>query len=989
MSKKFTIISLLFMFYSTWIFAGTTGKIAGKVVDAQTKEPLFGANVMILGTNMGASVKVDGNYFIMNVAPGTYTVVASMVGYSKVEQTQVVVNIDRTTQVDFQLSETSLLGKEQVVVAQRLAVQKDVSQSEVSATSEQINIVPLVQDLTQYMSYQSGVQITGDQESKEMLIRGGSGNQVGMVVDGLTMTNNNQGGPIDIVNLSAIKEVSIIKGGFNAEYGNIRSGLFNVVTKEGSQKYSGSADLRYAFAQQKHRGANLYSWDNYWVRPYVDPAVCWVGTQNGDWDAYTQGQYKKFEGWNAFTKRLNSDTDPTNDLSPEQARNLYLWQHALQGSSALGQPHEGSYGNKPDYNVDASFSGPVPFVSNSLGDLSFFASYRYNAEQYIYPAQLDAITTDNFMLKVNSQISSSMKFGIETMFGSQTLAGGSPGGRNTYFLFGTTPMDIYTRMIGLTFDHVLSQNTFYKVRISQVRVKNDANHARVFRDPTILASFGQYNVDEQPYGFLNRAGYVYAIADQQVIGGTGAEDLNQDEIKTINAKFDIQSQIGNYNQVQAGVELIFDDYNILEANEGFDPTGNTRSTWQKKPFRLQGYAQDKLEFEGFIANLGLRFDYNNPNTNWFGVDPYSRYFSRIYKYDIVNAPQDPAQNHLTVSPRLGISHPITENSKLFFNYGHFYNLASANTMFNINYGYSSSGILRLGNPNLLPQRTIAYELGYEQEIADMFLIRLTGYYKDVTNEIGNVQYVNYDESVNYRTYQNDQYADIRGFELEIRKDWGQWVSGWVNYTLMVATNGLIGRAINYQDPRKQVVYGLRNPIVEKPLPMPYANANVRIMTPENWGPTIAGYHIFDRLGLNFLLSWRTGEYLTWDPIPPFIEQNNLQWKSMWNVDLRISKFVKVDQFDLNLFLDILNVFDFNYLNGQGFANDSDFRDYMNSLHLPIYSQDKYKADPTFVAGNDKVGDVRSADKPYINMPNVDYLAWNQPRSVVFGIRLGF
>jgi hypothetical protein len=1008
MAKLFTTI-LLLLICAASVFAGTTGKIAGKVTDAETGEPLVGANVILLNTQLGASVDVDGDFYVLNIPPGTYTVEVSMIGYATTQLTDVKVFLDRTTPVNAQLGESVLETEEITVVAPRVAVKRDVSQSEISATADQIEDTPIVTGIMDYMNLQAGIQLVEgeDDEVQEMQIRGGGMDQVGMVVDGLTMTNNIDGGPIDVVNLSAIQEVSIIKGGFNAEYGNIRSGLFNVVTKEPDREYHVSLDMRYTPAQQKHRGAGLFDPDNHWVRPYVDPAVAWVGTKNGDWDTYTQGQFPEFEGWNSFAARVNNDDNPANDITAEEARNLFIWQHRMDGSKALGHPHPGKYGDNPDLFMDASFGGPVPFISEDLGNLRFFASYSYDEEQYVFPQQIDAIKNTNWMVKLNSDISKSMKLGVEAIVGLEELvdseasqAGGGGGGvddRGAYFRFGSSPMDVNTNVFGLTFDHVLSPSTFYKVRLSFVNVENDANRwfNSTIRDTTTIRTFGSYQMDEQPYGFLLEPGYNNAIAGIMITGGVGGAYRNQNKVNTINFKADLTSQVNKYNQLQAGLEFIYDDFDIYEEVADLaDDTGDELIEWSESPYRIQGYIQDKLEYEEFVANFGVRVDYTDPNSKSYFVDPYSHFFSRQYKAQLLDEGESKAaKTNLTFSPRIGVAHPITETSKLYFNYGHFYDQPNSYDRFQINYGKGSSAISVVGNAGLKPRKSIAYELGYEHDIEDLFLLRLIGYYKDVSNEIGEVNYVNYDESVNYSTFQNDHYADIRGFEVELRRDWGAWVTGWINYTLMVQSDGLVGREFQYQDLRKQAVEGKRNPNVEKPLPRPFANANLRIMTPQDWGPEVMGNHIFDRFSFNFLGSWRTGDYLTWEPgIQNPTEENNLQWKDIWNLDLRISKFFTIDQYEFNFFVDIFNVFDFKYLTGAGFREGeegSDWRDYLNSLHLPEYKENKYKNDNRLTGGNDQVGDVRTKDKPYINMPNLDYLAWNRPRSIVLGFRIGF
>src|SRR5271169_433537 len=84
----------LWIVFPSIVLSGTTGKISGKVIDAQTKEGLFGVNVLITGTLLGASTDVDGNYFIINIPPGTYQLKASAVGFQPLIMTDVKVFVD-------------------------------------------------------------------------------------------------------------------------------------------------------------------------------------------------------------------------------------------------------------------------------------------------------------------------------------------------------------------------------------------------------------------------------------------------------------------------------------------------------------------------------------------------------------------------------------------------------------------------------------------------------------------------------------------------------------------------------------------------------------------------------------------------------------------------------------------------------------------------------------------------------------------------------
>ena len=76
--KKFLLIFLL---TPLSIYAGTTGKLSGSVKDAQTGEPLVGANILIVGTDLGAATNINGSYIILNISPGNYSVRVSFIGY--------------------------------------------------------------------------------------------------------------------------------------------------------------------------------------------------------------------------------------------------------------------------------------------------------------------------------------------------------------------------------------------------------------------------------------------------------------------------------------------------------------------------------------------------------------------------------------------------------------------------------------------------------------------------------------------------------------------------------------------------------------------------------------------------------------------------------------------------------------------------------------------------------------------------------------------
>ncbi len=98
--RAFLIFSFIMVLWASLIWAGTGGKIAGTIKDRHTGEPLPGATIRVLGTNIGTFTDEDGDYFLINLPPGDYTLQATLIGHEPVIQKDVKVFLDLTTPVD-------------------------------------------------------------------------------------------------------------------------------------------------------------------------------------------------------------------------------------------------------------------------------------------------------------------------------------------------------------------------------------------------------------------------------------------------------------------------------------------------------------------------------------------------------------------------------------------------------------------------------------------------------------------------------------------------------------------------------------------------------------------------------------------------------------------------------------------------------------------------------------------------------------------------
>jgi hypothetical protein len=303
---------------------------------------------------------------------------------------------------------------------------------------------------------------------------------------------------------------------------------------------------------------------------------------------------------------------------------------------------------------------------------------------------------------------------------------------------------------------------------------------------------------------------------------------------------------------------------------------------------------------------------------------------------------------------------------------------------------ASNEVRRIANPNNPLPRTVAYELGYEHNLFDQFLLRVAGYYKDISDQPRLITYTSRDNTVNYDIPEPNSYEDIRGFEITISKNRGDWVRGFINYTYMVSTSGFFGLPDYSENPatQREIERTTSAFYQQKPVPRPYGRTNIDFMTPLGFGPELGGIHLFEDIVVNVLAVYSAGTYFSWTgpggAIPGF--QNNIQWADFYNIDMRISKGFNFGMVRFELFADFLNVLNIKYMQYRaGFADADDFDDYMKSLHLPadIDGLTSYGNVP----GDDRPGDIRSDDKPYIDMPNLSYTTFLNPRDIYWGLKL--
>jgi hypothetical protein len=987
------VLAILTFGYQADAFAYQTGKIAGRIVEKGTGEALPSANILLVGTMIGAASDLEGYFTILNIPPGVYSVRATTIGYATQVTQSVKVSINQTTTLNFEMQQEAVAGEEIVVSATRPAVQLDVSSSQRIVTASSIESRP-VDNLEEILATEVGISLTASQAGTGLIVRGGQLNETDIVVDGLSTRNERNQQANTSLSLTAIQEIELLTGGFNAEFGEIRSGLVNVITKEGSlDRYSVSFNGRLSPPDRKHFGPSPYSIDGPFWQVHAGKDA-FTGIEQ---DKVDSGEYPfTFIGWNEVSRQFIADSDPSNDYTPQQALEIWKWQHRNR-----------DYANNPDYIGDVTISGPVP-----LANATFLVSQRYEDLQLVYPMSRNNSIASSTLFKLTKRLSPTMKLSINNNFILNRGVSGSIYDDTVGMISGTREGTGYARNVfterrfiwhdanfnpaetrqyrgGLNLNHLITSNTFYDLQVEYTRFTTKQEPIGL-RNTTGVKTIGNVTLDEQPFGYVGSElgqGITekFDILGRDLMSG-GGRGQDHSEYWGISASGDLVSQVNKYNEVKLGFNFEYTDFSERrEINHGETTTSRSTAPWlwayyDHQPIKFSAYIQDKLEFQGMIANVGVRLDYLNTQTSPYNLDPNFIFENNPYTLETFQADNlgfssletDAGSAKTYISPRLGISHPISHSSKIFFNYGHFLQPPVIDQLFLVQPNSNGQGSAL---PNIRADwpRTVAYEVGLEQGISDNFLIHLTGYYKNVSDQLSQQNIVSLDSENDIITFANTSYADIRGIELRLEKRIGRWWFGWVSLEYLTNSQGLTGFRYIYED--RQLANQQRNQARQLTSPgVPSVTANLNFTTPTGFGPEALGNHILGDWRFNILHEWSEGGESLLNSDAPLREQIFVDVIDYWNTDVLVEKRVRLSgDHQLGLFMQIRNLF--NY---RGFVNPLNYNRYVDSLKFPHEAGEQ--------KGNDKLGDW---DKDHID---IGWNTWSQfvnPRDIFFGLRFDF
>ncbi|MYF99592.1 TonB-dependent receptor [Candidatus Poribacteria bacterium] len=927
--------------------ASTIGKISGIVTDEATNQPITNAKVSIVGTNTTATTNDSGYYVMTNIDPGGYDVQAELAGYRSktVQATTVLAGL--TTTINFALEVADVAELEGVtVIATKPLIKKDVTQTTRIIEADEIASMPR-DTVNGILQTQAGVAALNS--SGSLHIRGGRSMEIKYLIDGIPVNDPIGRGLGLQISTNALEQMEVITGGFNAEHGDAQSGVINLITKAGTNKFSGR--IRYRVGQwAQHHGDPIYgSWldpDNGFRPVALEPfrgifigkphdyqtpyrgnpiTISELASREGDdkvvFTEIAPGVYAdrtdnplqpvidpetgedKVDpetGEVIMTRQPYMDTDGTViDYEKKQVTLIDGYVVDLEQYSGLFNDTK-KYGLSPSHIGEFALSGPI--LDNRL--TFSFASQLRRDEGY-YPNSNSGGHTLQGKLKF--EVTPQLKL---TASGLYDIREFNNYGGSLRFVPNAIEVDNRDgRSLSVQLSHNINSGTFYALTFGQFYRSYDSHQPGRAWDP-LNKTFEEnaYNPElsfeqNQEEGRIrNPAQQAYNDTTYDVAGDNNFWTTRNSTTSIFKGVF--ASQVTENHQIQTGIEFSTNHlYNLGTTNYG--SSNLYVEYYDVTPTSISLYAQDKMEYEGMIVNAGIRYDVYNPD----GVSPEDPTDPLVLNEEdgtikldksefpvgvpIIKDPVEPTTKHM-VAPRLGISFPITDRAKLHFTYGHYYQIPRGDDLYeNLNFDMRGA-IRRKGNPDLEPERTIAYEVGIAQQFTDDLTFDITGFTKDIDNLVNSV-YV--EISNDYSYFINDIYGRVQGFELTIRK-WrtgNSPVSGMLSYTYSVAKGKGSSRNLGY------LTYYRQQPEVTESHPLSWDQRHIVSAFLDIQLPFASAVNFVGRYasGLPYTPNPRA-------PIKPSI--NSKRYPATYNVDALVSKRSRIGAMTYTFFADIRNIF---------------------------------------------------------------------------------
>lgn len=988
MKRILLCIAAVFIAVPVVLSAQDRGTIRGRIIDAGG-EPVVGVSVKVLGTSWGAATSEDGTFLIAGVKDGTYTIRVESIGYTAMEQS-VSVSTGNQTIADFSLTEEEegVTGKTVVVVGQRNRL---VNADETGKTDRKTGEELMRQSPTS-IGAGIGRNASVNTAGGGIGIRGGRQNEASIRRDGFEISDPVSGGagPVGIslfpdVSLIGVESVTVLSSGFEAEYGDVLSGVANTVTRSGrNDRFEGALAYRmnlpflYGSSQPitvKIAGTDIdttlpgYKLQSSGTKIYEFGVGGFIPGLKNNYDLnaltfFLSGKYQHAPHSGGFNVLDMSEEYAA--ARAELARKA--WGYALTPTN-LGQFDAETMVRNVNLKLKYDFLAGENAGSIELGGELGATSTENDGWSTLYQqdhpvfsrVENGAVVHDTNLALVEGRMNSTDDNTLINRYTARFFKNLGGGGsyldlQGAYVLnsfeFGKKDeskeyglfdlYDIPDIVDSLNLDTYIEEaNAIRRETNSTIDLYERPSDAEgeYVRNPLTGLYEGQAFVgsSRNPYGTIdlnfpthgNESGF--EVRESQTFTFKGAYESNfllgssANDADNVGTKFRAGVEFAQYtirrhsNQNPWESNPFNDVYGFESPYLKGDTTLGSLLAFNAEPytpFKGAVWAQTKFNYKTIVFSPGLRFDFFNPNTP---SAPFVR-----QTLDDIAAALDTAGNasmKFQVSPRIGISYPITDQSNFRVNFAMMFKMPEMSLLFDNAYGDAIRGNQLFGNPDIKPQKVIIYDLGYEAQVMDNLYVDVSAFYRDIFNQTGVTFIPGIPSSYILRTVQ--EYGNVRGAEVTLTRPRIDNISGSLSYTLQRAVGTASSPSSNYSLLTRQDPYtgeSKDNPLTEFPLDYDQTHklvANVTAFWNDNEGPTLGGFHLLENMDLSFTVLYNTGTPYTRVNTRGFQigEFNGNRYPSSSNTEARISRmfFLKdlvgdgVGETSLEIYIDIFNV----------------------------------------------------------------------------------
>jgi outer membrane receptor protein involved in Fe transport len=716
------------------------GSVTGRVTDRKTGHAIPFANVSVTGAQRGALTNSEGVYLIGGVPAGTWEIKVQFLGYRPEVRPGVVVAPGKPAVVDFQLQDVVVREEKPIEVTgdRRLVeVKQGATLRSVSAKDIRNLAVTTVGDVLQQ---QAGIST----DAEQIHIRGGRADETLFVVNGVVnrdlVTGQSTAGQL---NARSVSEVNVATGAYDVRYGNALSGVVEIKLKEGTDRVQIGLTTS-------------------------------AGSYGGRmWQLVTSGPDPV---WSPLLRVMGLKLPGTLTTILDLSGSLFETRF--------------SYMNRSDGLLARTLAPPIlhPRLKSSYEDSFFGIPFHYAdswgpAEDNRWSGRYGLLWKPNDHDQLSYTYSK--RLAIDQGFSRTFLTAQGDLGDPAYPWQWAHRIDHASTFLednvqsSLQWRRTLSTTGYTEAQVSNYFF---AQHQDVggkmwweYVEPDDRGAFP--TTDPRRNDFFYDTGDGYQWSDRRTTSWALSWNVTQ--------RF-------HHNEIETGLEHQFQSVQYIDIEYPWiydrSGLGQSHDIWSAHPWVGDLFLRDRLEYEGFVANVGLRADYwmvgreveqaladtsrqNVPAATRTGFYDQTRsFFGRRVK--------------LHMSPRVTVSHPITENSSFFFNYGEFTQVPSYRYVYSKLNSISSESFPLQGNPNLNPQVSVNYEVGAKHQFLPTAAANLTFFVRDVYDypSATRVDPLSGTNIQSYFVYLNGHFSRSKGVEIEVEKRRSHHWSAKVSYS---------------------------------------------------------------------------------------------------------------------------------------------------------------------------------------------------------------